>query len=204
MPDSRIQEIQDQIETGHWSVKFSLYGPKDIIEAQYSEVKKVVTERMPNGRLKGQLFAGEGDRLLDPQAVTMPHGGMFVGVPSLWSMPMVKYMLPKDRSEGGAHSAYSAIIPLDGKTMVEWYKVARRVYAAEGLEAMCDFFMHGRHAVFVCMLCFDKTNKAQTDAIDRIFHNLFEEGKKFGFSKYRSHIDHMGAKGTDSDLLTYH
>lgn len=196
MPDSRVKEIQEQIETGHWSVKFSLYGGKGVVQAQFDEVKRICAEQAPTGRIKGFIFSGEGDRLLDPTSVTQPHGGMFVGVPSLWSLPLVQYMLPKDGSGAGAHSAYSAIIPLDGKIMVDWYRKAREVYESEGFDAMCDFFMHGRHAVFVCMLCFDKTNKKQTDAIDRIFHRLFKEGQKFGFSKYRAHVDHMGESGT--------
>ncbi|TKA72391.1 hypothetical protein B0A55_05866 [Friedmanniomyces simplex] len=200
MPESRLKEIQQEIETGHWSVKFSLYGAKTVIQAQFDEIKRVVAERAPTGRIKGAIFSGEGDRLLDPTSVTQPHGGMFVGVPSLWSLPLIKYMLPKDGSGAGAHSAYSAIIPLDGKVMVEWYHKAREVYEAEGFDAMCDFFMHGRHAVFVCMLCFDKTNRKQTDAIDRIFHRLFEEGKKMGFAKYRAHVDHMDMVSDQMDF----
>ena len=117
---------------------------------------------------------------------------MFVGIPSLWSLPLTKYMLPKDGTGAGAHGAYSAIIPLDGEVMVEWYRCAEKVYQAEGFDAMTDFFMHARHAVFVCMLCFDKTNKKQCEGIERIFHKLFQEGKKRGFSKYRAHVNHMG------------
>ena len=192
MPSSRIEELKKEIDVGHWSVKFSLYGPKAIIQAQYDEVSKVVAEKLPTGRIKGLIFSGDGDRLLDPTKVTMPHGGMFVGVPSLWSLPLTKYMLPKDGSGAGAHGAYSAVIPLDGETMREWYDCTRRVYEEEGLDAMTDFFMHARHAVFVCMLCFDKTNKKQCGAIERIFHKLFKEGNKRGFSKYRAHVNHMG------------
>jgi hypothetical protein len=192
MPDWRIREIQDRIGTGHWSVKFSLYGAKNVIQAQYDEVEKVLKQRLPSGKLQGSIFSGDGDRLLDPTSVTQPHGGMFVGVPSLWSLPLVSFMLPKDGSGAGAHSAYSAIIPLDGKVMVEWYKKATEIYQSEGFDCMCDFFMQARHAVFVCMLCFDKTNEQQAQAIERVFQKLYKEGNKRGFSKYRAHVDHMG------------
>lgn len=192
MPDWKIRELQRDIDVGHWSVKFSLYGPKDMIQAQFAEVEKVVTARLPTGRLQSSVFAGEGDRLLDPAAVTAPHGGMFVGVPSLWSLPLTKYMLPKDGSGGPAHGAYSAIIPLDGAVMNEWYECATRVYQSEGWDAMTDFFMHARHAVFVCMLCFDKMNPEQCKTVERIFRKLFKEGQKRGFSKYRAHVNHMG------------
>ena len=68
---------------------------------------------------------------------------------------------------------------------------------------MTDFFMHARHAVFVCMLCFDKTNKKQCDAINAIFHKLFEEGRKRGFNKYRSHVNHMDMISEQNDYNNY-
>ena len=76
--------------------------------------------------------------------------------------------------------------------MVEWYSCAKSVYESEGFDAMMDFFMHPRYAVFVCLLCFDKTNQEKCEAVERIFHELFKEGNKRGFSKYRAHVNHMG------------
>lgn len=52
--------------------------------------------------------------------------------------------------------------------------------------------MHERHVIFVNMMTFDKTNVEHRRAVQTIWMNLFEEGKKRGFSKYRSHIDVMG------------
>lgn len=105
---------------------------------------------------------------------------------------MVDFYNPKDGGGVGAHGAYSPIVPLDGKTMKKWVTAARKVYESQGLDLLCDYFMHERHAVFVCMLCFDKTNAKQRQAIENVFNGLFEEGSKLGFAKYRSHIQHMG------------
>lgn len=80
MPDSCIEQIQEQLETGHWTVKFSLYGSKEVVQAQYNEVQRVVAQRAPTGRLNGVLFSGDGGGLLDPTNVTQPHGNMFIGV----------------------------------------------------------------------------------------------------------------------------
>lgn len=52
--------------------------------------------------------------------------------------------------------------------------------------------MHERHVIFVNMMTFDKTNPAHRQAVESIFHDLFQEGKKRGFSKYRSHVNTMG------------
>jgi hypothetical protein len=191
IPEWRLKEIQKELDIGFWTVKFGLYGPKDIIQAQYDEVKRVVSEKAPIGRLKNATFVGENGGLLEATAVPQPYGGMFVGVPSMWSLPMVNYY-NKTESGIGAHGAYSPIVPLDGKTMLAWVKAARAIYESHGFDLLGDFFMHERHAVFVCMLCFDKTDPEQRLGVEKIFHDLFEQGTKLGFSKYRSHINHMG------------
>lgn len=193
IPEWRLKEMQKELDTGFWTVKWGMYGPKNILEAQYAEVQRVVAKEAPTGRLRQVTFSGgEDGKLLDALSVPQPYGGMFVGVPSMFSIPMVNYYNAKDGSGIGAHGAYSPIIPLDGKTMREWVTAARKVYESHGFDLCCDFFMAQRHAVLVCMLCFDKTNPQQRRAIDNIYHDLFEVGRKMGFAKYRSHINHMG------------
>ncbi|KAK7757067.1 hypothetical protein SLS62_001085 [Diatrype stigma] len=115
-----------------------------------------------------------------------------MGVRRLFSLPLVDYYNRKADSVG-AHAAYSPIVPLDGQTMLEWAEAARAIYERHGFDLSCDYFMHERYAVFVCMLPFDKTDPAQRVAIDKVFHELFEEGTRRGFAKYRTHINHMGA-----------
>ena len=51
--------------------------------------------------------------------------------------------------------------------------------------------MHERHVIFVNMMTFDKTNPSHRASVQNIFHNLFHEGKKRGYSKYRSHVNTM-------------
>lgn len=109
----------------------------------------------------------------------------------MFSLPLVNYYNQKPDSVG-AHGAYSPILPLDGKLMLDWVKAARAIYERHGLDLSCDFFMHERYAVFVCMLPFDKTDPAQRVTIDKVFHELFDEGTRRGFAKYRTHINHMG------------
>ncbi|KAI1131200.1 glycolate oxidase [Nemania abortiva] len=190
IPDWRTKEMQKELDVGNWSVKFGLYGPTAILEAQYAEVLRVVTEKAPTGKLQRTVFSGENGGLLEATAVPEPYGGIRVGVPSMWSIPMVNFYNQRDNSIG-AHGAYSPIVPLDGKVLLDWVKAAKRVYESQGFDLLCDFFMHERHAVFVCMLCFDKTSPEQRVGVDKIFHELFKEGSSRGFAKYRAHINHM-------------
>ncbi|KAH8807383.1 glycolate oxidase [Xylogone sp. PMI_703] len=191
IPPWRIRELQKQLDMGYWFAKFGLYGPKQVVQSQFSELEKIVKEKAPTGRLRDEIFSGENGELLEATSVPEPHGGFFVGIPSLWSLPMVKYRLPKERPGIGGHIDYSAIIPSSGKVLLDWVKTAKGIYEAEGFDLFCDFFMHERHVIFVNMMTFDKTNAEHRRAVDAIFHNLFNEGRDKGFSNYRSHINHM-------------
>jgi hypothetical protein len=194
IPDSRLRELQKQLGFGYWNVKFGLYGARDVVLSHFNELKKIIGKKAPGHeeRLQGHIFSGDNEELLEATSVPDPHGGFFVGVPSLWSLPMVKYRLPKEKPGIGAHADYSPIIPSDGKTVLEWVTTARRVCEAEGFDLFCDFFMHERHVIFVNMMVFDKSNPEHRRAVDAIFRGLYKEGRKRGFSKYRSHINYMG------------
>ncbi|KAF2113123.1 hypothetical protein BDV96DRAFT_496857 [Lophiotrema nucula] len=191
IPDWRIKELQKELGFGYWNVKFGLYGAKGIIQAHFDHVKQILDKKAPKGRLQGHIFSAEDWETLDPLSVPDPHGGFFVGIPSLWSLPMVKFRLPKDGSGIGAHYDYSPIIPSNGKEVLQWVRTAKKVCEAENFDLFCDFFMHERHVIFVNMMTFDKTNPSHRASVQNIFHNLFQEGKKRGYSKYRSHVNTM-------------
>ncbi|KAI5865688.1 putative vanilly-alcohol oxidase [Durotheca rogersii] len=190
IPDWRLKEMQNDLDVGIWTVKFGLYGPTQVVKAQYDEVQRVVAKRAPFGRLRQTLFTGKDGGLLEATAVSPLHGGIRVGIPSMWNIPMVNYYNRRDDSVG-AHGAYSPIVPLDGKTVLEWAIAAKAICASQGLDLLCDFFMHERYAIFVAMLCFDKTSPEQRASVDKVFRKLFEEGSRRGFAKYRAHINHM-------------
>lgn len=193
IPDWRLREIAKELDTGRWTVKWGLYGPMGVIEAQYDEIQRVVSREAPTGRLRKTVFSGgPNNELLEALSVPQPHGGMFVGVPSMFSIPMVDFYNAKEGGGIGAHGAYSPIVPLDGKVMKKWIHAARKAYEDQGLDLLCDFFMSDRYAIFVCMLCFDKTSASQRRAIDKTYNALFKAGSDMGFAKYRAHIQHMG------------
>lgn len=129
IPDWRLKELQDQLGIGYWNAKFGLYGAKDVVQAHFNELKKIMDRKAPKGRLTGQIFAAEDGKTLDPTSVPEPHGGFFVGIPSLWSLPMVEFRLPKEGGGIGAHCDYSPIIPLNGKMVLEWVKLAKKYFS---------------------------------------------------------------------------
>ncbi|EUC32826.1 vanillyl alcohol oxidase [Bipolaris zeicola 26-R-13] len=191
IPDWRIKELQTELGLGYWNAKFGLYGAKDVIQAHFDQLHKIIVQKAPKGRLEGKIFAAPEGQTLDAASVPEVEGGFFVGVPSLWSLPMVKFNLPKSGGGIGAHCDYSPIIPSNGKEILSWVKTAKGVCEKHGFDLFCDFFMHERHVIFVNMLTFDKLNVGQLEAVQHIFDDLFEQGKNKGYSNYRSHVDYM-------------
>ncbi|KAF2205675.1 FAD-linked oxidase-like protein [Delitschia confertaspora ATCC 74209] len=191
IPDWRVAELKKQLDMGYWNVKFGLYGTKDVVLAHFNQIKKIVVEKAPKGRLKGEIFFAKEGETLDAASIPEQHGGYFVGIPSLWSLPMVQFRLPKSGGGIGAHYDYSPIIPSSGATVLEWVTTAKRICEKNNFDLFCDFFMHERHLIFVNMMVFDKTNEEHRRSVEAIFNGLFEEGRTRGFSKYRSHINTM-------------
>ncbi|KAH6866497.1 hypothetical protein BKA58DRAFT_205548 [Alternaria rosae] len=191
IPDWRIKELQKQFDLGYWNAKFGLYGARDVIQAHFDELKKIIGKKAPKGRLIGKIFSAPDGETLDPTSVPEMDGGFFVGIPTLWSLPMVKFRLPKSGGGIGAHYDYSPIIPSKGNEILDWVKTAKKICEADNFDLFCDFFMHERHVIFVNMFTFDKTNATHRKAVQNIFDNLFEAGKKRGYSKYRSHVNTM-------------
>lgn len=93
IPEWRLQEIQKELDAGRWTVRWGHYGPPNLIEAQVAEVKRYLKEVAPTGRCFTTLFkGGENGELLDAGSIAFPHGGQFVGVPSLFSLYMANYV----------------------------------------------------------------------------------------------------------------
>jgi hypothetical protein len=192
IPDWKVAELQKKLDLGYWNAKFGLYGAKDVIQAHFDELKKIIERKTTKGRLVGKIFSAPDGETLDPASIPEKEGGFFVGIPTLWSLPMVKFRLPKSGGGIAAHYDYSPIIPSNGKEILAWVKTAKKICEDQSFDLFCDFFMHERHVIFVNMFTFDKTNPVHRTAVQTIFDNLFEEGKKRGYSKYRSHVRAMG------------
>jgi len=95
--------------------------------------------------LVGKIFSAPDGETLDPTSVPEMDGGFFVGIPTLWSLPMVKFRLPKSGGGIGAHYDYSPIIPSKGKEILDWVRTAKKICEADNFDLFCDFFMHERH-----------------------------------------------------------
>jgi hypothetical protein len=53
IPEWRLEELQAQLNIGYWNSKFGLYGAKEVAQAHFNELKKVVAKKAPKRRQKG-------------------------------------------------------------------------------------------------------------------------------------------------------
>lgn len=192
IPDWRIKELQREFDAGYWTARWGLYGPQRIIEAQKAEIEEQLHKKAPTGQLTGVLYAGENGEPLDAQSIPPEHGLMLVGIPSLFSLPLMDWAILDDRTGKAAHGDYAPIIPSSGKKVVEWVQACKPVYNAAGLEMMGDFFMHERHVIFTNMFTFDQQDPKHRKQVEQLYFGMYEEAKKRGYGMYRAHVHHMG------------
>ncbi|KAH8901818.1 FAD-linked oxidase-like protein [Coniochaeta sp. PMI_546] len=191
IPQWRVAELQQELNVGHWLARWGLYGSRRIVQAQFDQIQDVLRKAAPSGELKGALYTGEDGGLLDAASVPPEHGAMLVGVPSMWSLPLIDWPLPKDSKGKAAHGDYAPLIPSSGKMVLEWMRISQPIYDAAGIELMCDFFMYERHIVAMNMFTFDQLDPEQGKRVHGLYYGLYQEAKKRGYGMYRAHVNHM-------------
>lgn len=75
----------------------------------------------------GKIFSAPKGKTLNPASIPEKESGFFVGIPTLWSPPMVKLRVPNSGDGIGAHYDYSPIIPSNGKEILSWVKTAKTI-----------------------------------------------------------------------------
>lgn len=192
IPDWRLEELRLETGYGHWYARFGLYGPKRVVEAQFEEIKAVLAKKAPTGTIAGTLYADE-ENGVNAAEVPVEHGSIFVGVPQLWSLPLINWPIPKSKTDGkAAHGDYAPVIPSSGKLVLEWMKKSKPICEENGVELMADFFMHERHMVLMNMFTWDQTDPVQKHKIKNLYYGLHELAKEKGYGMYRAHVNHMG------------
>ena len=191
IPGWRLKELQGEFGVGWWTARWGLYGPKRVVQAQLDEIREQLEKKAPGGTLTGQLYAGEDGQLLDAKTVPPEHGIMFVGVPSLFSLPLMDWALA-DASGKAAHGDYAPVIPSSGKAIAEWQSACKPVYEKAGIDMMVDFFMHERHVIFTNMFAYDQTDARDRKGVKQLYMGLYEEAKGRGYGMYRAHVNNMG------------
>jgi hypothetical protein len=193
IPDWRLKELQQEFgDEGFWTAKWGLYGPASVIKAQYNEIESQLRSLAPIGKLVNGFYEEKDGNPLDAKTISPEHGLMFVGFPTLWSLPLMDWALSDDKPGKAAHGDYAPIIPSSGKHVLHWAQECKKIYARNNLDLMLDFFMHERHVVCMSMYAYDQLNAEHCANVDRAYSEMHQVAKQAGYGMYRGHVNHMG------------
>ncbi|EXJ53390.1 uncharacterized protein A1O5_13379 [Cladophialophora psammophila CBS 110553] len=192
MPPDVLKQVQKTLRTGYWMCKFAFYGPKNLVEERFKATQSVVEQRAPTARLNGDLHVGKNGEGVDAAALPAAQGGGgMAGVPDLWTLGVWNYRAADNPSGIGGHCDFSPTLPANGREVVDWYLAAKAITTAEGFDAYVGGALYERTFVMIHMFLYDKTDPSHRDRLDRVMEKLFQEAKRRGLSKYRSHLNHM-------------
>lgn len=91
IPDSRLKELQREFNQGFWDANFGLYGPKEIIEANYKRVEKEIL-KIPGAKLRGEAYyPKDGEEFLHAEAVPSHERLVQTGVPTMLPINALNY-----------------------------------------------------------------------------------------------------------------
>ncbi|ULR48897.1 FAD-binding oxidoreductase [Streptomyces deccanensis] len=180
VPDHVVDEIGRNLGTGRWTVRFSLYGPRSVVDAKFAVIKQAFA-RIDGADVTGTTYPGDAGA----DVVAPPHQ-VPAGIPNLDMLESVKWW----GSQGG-HVGFSPVLPLIGSVVREQRERARRVVEKYGFDQIGGLLLTPRSAQDVTMFLYDLTNQEQVTAAYAACRELIVETAKAGFGEYRAHLDVM-------------
>ncbi|CAI4217652.1 unnamed protein product [Parascedosporium putredinis] len=174
IPDEKMEELRKELGVGHWSARFGLYGPKEMIEFNYNRCEAAFA-KLPGARLSGNVFyPPEGKQVLNPEDLPVEFRTVETGTPSLTALKSVEY-----RGKDG------------GKDATEFYYAAKSCCAKYGFDYFGGLHLYPRHLAMINMIYFDRQSATERQNANKLFVDLVHLARKHGYSEYRAHVDWM-------------
>ncbi|PGH15931.1 hypothetical protein AJ79_02098 [Helicocarpus griseus UAMH5409] len=186
IPDSRLKELQKEFDCGFWDTNFGLYGPKEIIEANYKRCEAAIL-KIPGAKLRGTAYyPREGEEYLRAEDVPPRDRFCQTGVPTMVPINAVKY-----RGEDGGHISFSPVLPPNGQDALDFYYTAKASCAKFGFDFVAGLHLYHRHLTHINMIYFDRQCATNKENANKLFVQLVHDARKAGYGEYRAHVEHM-------------
>lgn len=183
IPEHVLKEIQAEKEWPWWVNLFSLYGPRDVMEAQLAAVKRAF-EVIPGVAITAKLHTCAPGQTLDAEAIgDEPEILPQTGRPTLHSLNCLHF-----RENGAGHVAFAPVIPPSGREMYEWYLKAKQLTMDAGFDFVADFHLFARYTIPIDLVMFKHSEQAQ---MRDLLKELTDMTVKLGYSEYRTHVSFM-------------
>ncbi|KAF2204856.1 vanillyl-alcohol oxidase [Delitschia confertaspora ATCC 74209] len=183
IPDRVLKEIQTTKEWPWWVNLFSLFGPRDLVEAQLVAVKRAFS-KIPGAVVTAKLHTCAPGQVLNPEVIgEEPEILPQTGRPTLHSLSMLNF-----RENGAGHVAFAPVIPPSGRELYEWYLKAKKLTMDAGFDFVADFHLWARYAIPIDLVMFKSSEQAKMRAL---LKDLTDMTVKLGYSEYRTHVSFM-------------
>jgi len=187
MPESAIDAMTRRLGIGRWNLRFGLYGEPEVVEAQFSVVKRAFS-RVRGVRIEAARYAGDAQ----------PEGGgdrNMAGIPTMTAFRMLDW-----RGGAGAHVDFSPICPFTGRDAMRQYWLAKTRCAEYGFDYYGGFTAGTRHLHHIVATIFDRDDASQTDAAGDLLRVLISDARAAGYGQYRTHLAYMDLAAAQYDF----
>jgi len=179
LTDEELQAYADRTGVGAWTVRTALWGPKQIVEFQLEEVKRV-WEAIPSGRVTAsRTYAPE-----DYPGLELSTEQIQAGIPTL--------QLIEAQPEWLGHIGFSPIMPLSGTEVRYVLDQMKNRMREDGFNFLGGVFaFNERTACIVSGIPFDVRDEDQVRRAYECAKRLVKEIGELGYGEYRAHVDFM-------------
>jgi 4-cresol dehydrogenase (hydroxylating) len=181
LPREVLERIGRERGVGFWNMRFALYGPEAVVDAQLELVREAF-EAIPGARvtakkMRGSEVAEKAEDLADRAQS---------GIPGLDMLTMLGWW-----GGVGGHLDFSPVAPLTGEDAQALVRLLRPLVEGAGLDYGPAFIVTPRSLVHICPVIYDTTNEAQVRAAHELYPRLVDAAADAGYGLYRAHIAFM-------------
>jgi 4-cresol dehydrogenase (hydroxylating) len=186
--DDRPPEIDPADTT--WRLRFALYGRRAIVDAHWAIAEQALGA-IPGVEVRQRQYAGtdrDGPRGHDEMVQR--------GIPEMLLMDLFKTPYGEDT----AHLDFSPVGPLDGRDVVETYRLVRSLYDRHGWPYLGGLIMLPRNVIHVTTTFFDPHDEVKTREVYAAYDEMVLELARVGKVPYRTNIHHMDLVAAQLDF----
>jgi 4-cresol dehydrogenase (hydroxylating) len=180
-PEAFLARTRAQPEPRPWAMRFALYGPESVVDAQFGVVQAAFA-CLSEAEVGSRRYSG--DRVAEAHN---PDDKVQGGIPSMDLLDFFKMLI----GESYGHLDFSPVGPLTGADVVAMIRLLRPLVERHGLRYGGAFIASPRSVVHILPINFDTADEEQTRAAYAAYRALVPEVARAGYGLYRTHVRFM-------------
>jgi 4-cresol dehydrogenase (hydroxylating) len=193
IPDSVIDRIAREVESGRWMMRMGLFGDEPVVDHNFAKIKRAF-ESIDGGEVWGTKVPGAQA----PELLTHPAELVGSGIPNM----ELNHQTGWYGEEHGGHIGFSPVVPLTGRDMSAVHQLLRSTIEREaGLDYMVGAVpINARSMINIGFIAFDTEDEQQAQRAYETSKLLVGKSAEHGFGEYRAHLDFMDLAASHYDF----